>query len=298
MLSFLPHPLRGALCALILTGNTVLWAPLLYPLALLKMLTPENSSFRFWCSRKMVQIAEAWTAGNNLNLNLMHRIRWDVRLPQGLSRDRLFLITANHQSWVDIVVLQKIFTRQIPFIRFFLKQELIWIPLLGGAFWALDFPFMKRYSKSYLEKHPEKRGTDLETTRKACERFAGSPISVLNFLEGTRFTRNKHRQSGATYRHLLPPKSGGIAFVLEAMGRQFDSILDVTIYYPQKSIDFWSLLSGRIEEVVVRVERIKIPDELLGGSYLDDNAFREKLQTWVRELWMRKDRLLIELARA
>lgn len=245
----------------------------------------------------MVWVAESWTICNNFNLNLMHRIRWDIRLPQGLRRDRSYLICANHQGWIDIVVLQKLFTKHIPFLRFFLKQELIWIPLLGGAFWALDFPFMKRYSKAYLEKHPEKRGEDLETTRKACERFAGSPISIINFLEGTRLTSAKHHASGQAYRHLLPPKTGGIAFVLEAMGRQFDSLLDVTIYYPQKSMTFWNLLCGKIDEIIIRVEQVKIPEEFLSGRYLEDAAFRDKIQAWVRDLWTCKDQCLDELAR-
>lgn len=296
MLSFLPHPIRGALCGVLLGLNTMFWAPLLYPLALLKMLNPSKR-WRNWCTGRMVWIAESWTVCNNMNFGLMHRTRWDIRLPQGLRLDRSYLICANHQGWLDIMVLQKIFTKQIPFLRFFLKQELIWIPLLGGAFWALDFPFMRRYSKTYLEKHPEKRGEDLATTRKACERFAGSPISIINFLEGTRRTAAKHEASGFAYRHLLPPKTGGIAFVLEAMGRQFDSLLDVTIYYPQKSITFWSLLSGKIDEIVIHVERVAIPEEFLSGRYLDDPVYRDKIQAWVRDLWIRKDRRLEELAR-
>ncbi len=55
-----------------------------------------------------------------------------------------YLVSSNHQSWVDILVLQRIFHGRIPFLKFFLKQELIWVPVIGLAWWALDFPFMKR----------------------------------------------------------------------------------------------------------------------------------------------------------
>jgi hypothetical protein len=57
-----------------------------------------------------------------------------------------------------------------------------------------------------------------------------------------------------------------------------------------------------VRRITVRVERIPIPQELLGGDYEDDPVFRERFQTWVRELWERKDtaldRLLAESAGA
>lgn len=297
MLSFLPAPVKGVIGALLVVLNTVFWTPLLYPLALVKVIFPFKW-LREFCNGLMVAIAENWVTCNNINFSLMHKLKWDVRLPEGLNRTHSYLVCANHQSWIDIVFLQKLFTKQIPFLRFFVKNQLIYIPLLGQAFWALDFPVMKRYTREYLEKHPEKRGKDLETTRAMCERIAGTPTSVINFLEGTRFTASKHLKQGATYRHLLAPKTGGIAFVLECMGRQFDALLDVTIYYPQRSISLWDLLCGKIDEVVIRVEKIAIPPEFLCGNYLDDEAFRERIQAWVRELWIRKDLLLSNLAAA
>ena len=119
----------------------------------------------------------------------------------GLARHEWYLMTSNHQSWADILVLQKVTNRRVPSLKFFLKQELIWVPLLGLAWWALDFPFMKRYSRAQLEKRPELKGKDMETTRKACEKYAHYPVSVMNFFEGTRFTEEKHRQQNSPYRH-------------------------------------------------------------------------------------------------
>jgi 1-acyl-sn-glycerol-3-phosphate acyltransferase len=294
VLGFLPGPLKGLVSGTILVLNSVVWTLPLYPLALVKMLAP-NQKLRDHCTRVMIGIAELWAECNRLNLEFTQNIHWDIQGVEGLRYDKSYLICANHQSWVDIFVLQRVFNRKIPFMRFFLKQELIWVPLMGGAWWALDFPFMKRYSKSYLDKHPEKRGEDLKTTRLACERFRGMPIAVINFLEGTRFTPMKHKSQASPYKHLLKPKAGGVAFVLECMGDQFDSLLDVTIQYPKGAVPFIGMLMGRMPEVVVRVEKRPIPRELLGGGYLENDQARDQAQAWVRTLWNQKDELLDRL---
>ena len=243
----------------------------------------------------MVAIAETWISSNVLLLKLLHRIEWDIQGLEGLHRAQSYFVVSNHQSWVDIVVLQTVFNRRIPFMRFFVKQEMIRIPFLGAAWWALDFPFMKRFSKKYLEQHPEMRGQDLETTRRACAKFAGCSISVLNFLEGTRFTKVKHQQLNSPYQKLLPPKAGGLAATLDAMGNQFDAMIDVTIFYPGGAPTIWGLLSGTIKQVVVRVRCLPLAPDLLAGQYQDDPAFRSHLHKWVAELWQRKDQTLVEL---
>ena len=200
-----------------------------------------------------------------------------------------YLVNANHQSWVDILVLQHLLNRRIPLLKFFLKQPLIWVPVMGLAWWALDFPFMRRHSEAYLQKHPEMRGRDQETTRRACEKFALIPTSVMNFLEGTRFTAAKQARQQSPYRHLLKPKTGGVAVALNAMGEKFEAVLDVTIVYPDGVPDFWQFLSGQVRRVIVRVQTLPIPSQLLGGDYAGDAAMRQAYQQWVHELWLAKD---------
>jgi 1-acyl-sn-glycerol-3-phosphate acyltransferase len=163
---------------------------------------------------------------------------------EALRDDGHYLVLANHQSWVDIVVLQTVLNRRIPFLRFFLKSELIWVPFLGLAWWALDFPFMKRYSRRTLARNPELAGKDIEATRRACEKFKGMPVSVMNFVEGTRFTAAKHGRQSPPYRHLLKPKAGGVAFVMDAMGSALHSVVDATIAYPAGIPTMLDLLSG------------------------------------------------------
>jgi 1-acyl-sn-glycerol-3-phosphate acyltransferase len=206
-----------------------------------------------------------------------------------LRREQWYLVVSNHRSWVDILVLQATFNRRIPFLKFFLKRELIWVPLLGLAWWALDFPFMRRHSAEYLAKHPEKRGQDLAATQLACERFREIPTSVMNFVEGTRFTPAKHAASASPYRHLLAPRAGGVSFVLSAMGGMLHSMLDVTIAYAGRTPSFWDLCCGRIGHILVDVQRWPIEPWMSGGDYSDDPAFRERFQQWLRGIWADKD---------
>lgn len=283
--------LVGSLTFLLFVLNTLFWCSLLFALTLAKLLVPL-SGWRRLCSLGLVRIAEAWVAVNSWGLSATQPTRWDVALPPTLRREASYLVVVNHQSGVDIPVLQRIFLGKIAFLRFFLKKELIWVPVLGVAWWALDFPFMKRYSKEFLEDHPEKRGEDLETTRRACERFRNLPVSILSFAEGTRFTPEKRARSGNTFRHLLPPKTGGIAFTAAAIGESLRSLLDVTIVYPAGPPILWDLISGGLPQIVVRVREIPIPSEWFTGDYLEDASFRERVQTAVRRIWEEKDAVI------
>lgn len=127
------------------------------------------------------------------------------------------------------MVLCCVFKDRIPMPKFFLKQQLLYVPFIGMACWALDMPFMRRYSREYLLRHPHKRGQDLATTRRSCEKFRAVPTTVVNYVEGTRFNTQKQQRSGVGYQHVLQPKTGGIAYTLAAMGEQFEHIIDVTL---------------------------------------------------------------------
>lgn len=294
MLHFLPGWLRGTLCALALALNTLVLCWPLFIGALCKAVLPFASA-RGAINRAMHWCAETWITLNKCWMNANGHTRWEVQGLQGVDRAHSYLVTSNHQSWVDILVLQYQLNRRAPFLKFFLKRELIWVPVIGLCWWALEFPFMKRFSREYLERHPEKRGEDMATTRKACERFRGSHVSVFNFLEGTRNTARKHAAQQSPFRHLLRPKAGGIAFVLDAMGEQFTALLDITIYYPDGVPSFPDLLCGNIQRIVLRCEELEIPARFVGRSYDTDENFRVEFQAWVNELWLRKDRMLGQL---
>ncbi len=294
-LAFLPSPLLLAVSFSLLALNTILCGTVLLAFAVLKVVLPLNA-VRRRIDPVLNGLTELWITNNSVWINLAQNVEWHVSGTDGLHRDGWYLVEANHQSWVDIFVLQRVLSRRIRLLKFFLKRELIWVPLVGLVWWALDFPFMRRYSSEYLEAHPEKRGEDLARIRKSCQKFSLVPTSVMNFLEGTRLTAAKHAAEKSPYRHLLRPRAGGIALALNAMGERFQALVDVTLFYPGGAPTFADLLGGKLHEVVVVIRELAIPPNLLGGDYASDPEYRSRVQAWVHDLWTEKDRLLEQLA--
>lgn len=283
---------RAGIAYLLLFLNTLVLVIPLYALTLLKILIPWQP-VQVRLARMLVWIAELWCGINNGIIKVVSRPRWHLELDAELRRDQWYLVTANHQSWADILILQRFFNRRIPLLKFFLKQELIRVPLLGQAWWALDFPFMKRYSRAELERNPELRGKDVETTRKACEKFAYFPTSVMNFFEGTRLTRAKQQSQQSPFRHLLRPRAGGTAFTLNAMGGTLKQLLDVTIIYPPGTPRTLSaFLGGAVRDIRVIIRERAIPEWTWQGDYENDPDFRARMQEWINGIWEEKDALI------
>jgi 1-acyl-sn-glycerol-3-phosphate acyltransferase len=280
--------LRGGVVLAGIAANTIAWCLPLFALALAKAVVP-GVRLRRSLARGLMAIGECWVGVNGAILGLNRRGLPDVRGMGDLDRHAWYLLVANHQTWVDIIVLQTAFNRRIPFLKFFIKQELIWFPFLGLAWWALDMPFMKRHPKSWLARHPDRRNLDLEATQAACSKFREVPTSVINFVEGTRSTPEKRARRRSPYENLLPPRAGGLAYVLAAMGEKFAAILDVTVVYPDGAPGFWELCCGRVRRVVVHVRERPVADWLLQGDYLEDRAFRTAFHRWLADVWKEKD---------
>lgn len=294
MLSFLPAPVRGAIAFILLVVNTLFWCALLLTVSLIKLALPF-AAVRRVIDPTLNAIATAWIACNSGWMALTQRTTWDVQGVDALKYEGWYLVNCNHQTWVDIFVLQHVMNRRIPMLKFFLKQELIYVPVIGLAWWALDFPFMKRHDKAALRKNPALRQQDRDTTRRACQKFALVPTSVMNFAEGTRFTAAKHQAQHSPYRHLLKPKAGALALALDAMGKQFQSLVDVTIAYPDGAPTFWQFLRGETPRISLRARELPIPPELSQGDYEGDSEFRGLFHRWLADLWAEKDQLLAEL---
>lgn len=289
MLDFLPAPLKGALAAVLILCNTLVLFPVLLVFAVLKLLLPVTP-VRKACTVILNNIAWVWIGFNNLLVDLLHRVQWDIRGADGLSREHWYFVTCNHQSWADIPAIQYVLNSRIPLLKFFLKKQLIWIPFLGVAWWALDFPFMHRHTKEQIAKRPELKGRDVAATQAACEKFRYTPVTIFNFMEGTRFTRDKHHRQNSPYQHLLKPRAGGTAFVLGAMGEMIHTMLDVTIVYPEGRAGFWEYLCGRIRRIIIDIRVREIPAEFLGMDYENNREIRVVFQRWVSEIWAEKDR--------
>ncbi|WP_417544013.1 acyltransferase [Marinobacter sp.] len=290
MLYFLPAPLKGTLAALSVLVNTLVLFPFLMLFALLKLVLPVIT-IRKGCTVVLNNIARLWIGVNNLVMDVLHQVEWDVRGAEHLSREHWYFVTCNHQSWADIPAIQYVLNSRIPLLKFFLKKQLIWVPLLGVAWWALDFPFMHRHTKEQLARKPELKGKDIAATQAACEKFRYTPVTIFNFMEGTRFTLAKQKRQNSPYKHLLKPRAGGTAFVLGAMGEMLHTMLDVTIVYPgeHRSIGIWDYLSGRIRTIVIDIRVREIPTQFLGMDYENGRETRVEFQRWVSELWAEKD---------
>ncbi len=291
MLQFLPAPLKGVLAFLMLSVNVLFWFVLLIAVALPKLLLPI-ARVRTVMDRLLSLIGEGWISGNGVWMRMTQETKWEVEGVDALESHGWYLVVSNHQSWADIFVLQRVLNRRIPLLKFFLKRELLWVPVMGLAWWALDFPFLKRHGSDVLALHPEKRGQDVQTTRQACRRFARTPTSVMNFPEGTRYSADKHQQQASPYRNLLRPKVGGIALSVRALGKRFESLIDVTIVYPSGAPTFWEFLSGRVPRTIVKVRSLPIPKELMQGDYDLDQELRAKYRDWVQAFWAEKDRTI------
>lgn len=288
MLDFLPAPLKGILAVLLILINTLLFLPLLLLVALAKLIVPVLP-FRKACTIVLNAIAWYWIGFNNTLMNLLHRVEWEVRGAEELSKEHWYFVTCNHQSWADIPAIQYVLNSKIPLLKFFLKKQLIWVPLLGVAWWALDFPFMHRHTKEQIAKRPELKGKDIEATKAACEKFRYTPVTIFNFMEGTRFTQEKHQRQNSPYKHLLKPRAGGTAFVFGAMGEMIHTMLDVTIVYPGGRPGIWDYLCGRVRKIVIDIRTREVPERFLGMDYENNREVRVDFQRWVSEIWAEKD---------
>ena len=283
--------LRGALDFAGIAINPVAWFVPLLILAVFKLLVPIRQ-VRAVLNRGLMGIGEGWVSCNTALIRGAGSTDWRISGAEDLRRDGWYLVLANHQTWVDILVLQAVLNRRIPFLKFFIKQQLIWFPVMGFAWWAMDMPFMKRYSAAYLSRNPHMKGKDFETTRRACQKFRDTPTSVINFLEGTRFSIEKKDRHNSPYRHLLRPRAGGFAVAMTSMGDMFTSILDVTLVYPDGPAKFWDLCCGRHVEVIVDVRKRPVEDWLITGDYENDREWRRRVQAWLGDIWQEKDELI------
>ena len=279
--------LRGSLAMTWIALHTTFWCVPLYVMGCVRLAMP-NGKVRIAIGSLMDRIIDGWVASNRLLVWALRLTVIDARFSDAerLKRDGWFLVVSNHQSWVDIIVLQNTLLGHIPPLKFFTKRELIWVPLAGVAMWFLGFPYVRRYGRERLAQNPELREHDRNATLKACRGFVERPTSVLSFLEGTRFTKAKHAAQESRYRHLLNPRPTGLSYVATALGDRATALVDVTIQYPDEVPGFWDFLCGRCRRIDVTVDTLAVPKALT----LTSGDAREALNQWASELWRAKDR--------
>ena len=287
------YAVQGSAALLVISINTIILAMTIFVLALFKRVAPRGG-IRNTITRWLSFLGELWISINKLVLWFYRGMQWDIELPETLDPKGHYLVLSNHQSWVDILVLQYCLNRRAPFMRFMLKQQLIWVPFLGVAWWALDMPFLRRYSRQELLKNPALRGKDLENAARACEKLKHIPVSIMSFPEGTRFTAAKHELQKSPYQHLLLPRYGGIGQVLYSFGEALQSVIDVTIFYPGGRPTFWQFISGQVQKISVSARLRLIEDKLRGVDFRESSVAKRDLKDWLNGIWAEKDQMLID----
>ncbi len=293
---YIGGPLAGALGFLLAFMTLVAYFSLFLPISLLKFL--PSRPLQVWATRRLVGVADGWIKSVNYLFDLCLGVEYDVQGFEGLNPQGRYLILSNHQAWSDIFALFYIYPDRISFPRFFMKRSLLWIPMIGYVCWVLDSPFMHRLTKSQLKRRPELRGRDLEITRRACQKYRDIPVTVVNYMEGTRGTPAKRLARHSPYKHLLRPKTDSVEFMLNAMGDMFDGIIDLTIAYrPGITPNFVNLLCGRVTPVKIRARVLPIPHELLRDDLRENLEMQRRFRAWIGELWARKDAEIDQLER-
>ena len=296
-MSTLLRTIRGILVFGVIALNTLFWFVPLMILAVVKVLLPFKL-VRKPLTQALTAIGESWVGVNTALFRTACSIDWRLEGDTDLRRDEWYLVMANHLTSIDILAMQALLNRRIPFLKFFIKQQLIWVPFIGLGWWALDMPFMKRYSASYLARKPHMKGKDFETTRRACQKFRDMPTSVMNFVEGTRFTVEKLDRHKDPYRHVLRPRGGGFAVAMSSMGDMFGAILDVTLVYPNGPASLWALCCGEHVETVVHIRQRAVEPWLIDGDYENDRAWRRRVQEYLGDIWHEKDELIQQYSRS
>ena len=296
MLNFLPGPMLFIISLSLLIINTFIWSSLISLGGLVKIVMPTQGA-RNAVSSVMNRFMWAWASCNGGILFLIAKIEWDIQGLEGLDKNSWYLLISNHLSGFDIAAQTYVLRNHIPMLKFFLKNELMYVPIMGLGCWALDMPFMNRTSPAKLKKNPKLKGKDLETTRRACEKFKKMPTSIINYVEGSRFTKQKHQRQNSPYRHLLRPKAGGIAFTLSAMGEQFTNLLDMTIVYPDAPEDIlFGVMNGKVSKIIVRINALPVP-QVDPARYFSESEYRVEFQRWLNQVWAEKDQQIDDLLR-
>lgn len=286
-------PFRGAIAVCLLASNMLIFASIILIAAAIARILPKK-----WQQTAMPVVFELpiyWMIVNKWILLMNTRGKWNVEGSAELKKSGWYLIISNHQSWVDIPVLGGVFGDKIPLLKFFMKKELLWqLPIAGLDCYLLGYPILARHSREEIRKRPELKGRDLEAAKKACQQFKIYPTTLMNFVEGTRFTPEKRERQASPYENLLKPKAAGIAVVLTEMADRLTGVINTTLYYESRhGNSLWNFLCGRVDRIYVRYELLQMTPELK-GDYYNDRQYRQAFQQWLNCLWKEKDSLINE----
>lgn len=283
------HIFKGILSLILYAVNLIGLAIIVLLTALIGLLVPTRGLLR----RMPIIFARV----NRWIMAISTKGRWDVAGTGDLKKNQWAVMISNHCSWIDILVLSKVFDNKLPPLKFFMKKALLWqLPLAGLACYVLNYPFMSRHSHAEIKKNPHLKNKDIETTKKSCLRLRQCPTTLINFIESTRFSAEKKERQHSPFQHLLKPRAGGASIAIQELHDLLSGIVNVTICYPGKIPSVWEFACGRFDRVIVRYELLPITPDLI-GDYYHDREFRAYMQQWLNTVWSQKDALLTRFSK-
>ena len=179
---------------------------------------------------------------------------------------------SNHQSWVDIPIIHHAITDHGPIIKFLVKRQLVWVPVIGWLCLILGFPRLHR------GKGHGAREKDYATIQRFSEKSHKESGAILIFPEGTRFNEVKREAQNTPYQHLLNPRIGGLRILKEA-GDPDTPIIDLTLIYANGNSNFWECLHGATKSIEVNMTTYRLGDI-------------QDLSEWLNERWKEKETLI------
>ena len=144
--------------------------------------------------------------------------------------------------------------------RFFMKWELIYVPVINICAWALNFPIMRRYTQEDIKNRPALKNRGFDHAHDVLSRNPDQTCVVVNYTEGTRFTPEKHKNR-SPYQHLLKPKVGVLQLTLQCLRDRLDGIFDID-RISRARLSVWHLLAGHVTKAMIHVEQIEVPKGL------------------------------------
>jgi 1-acyl-sn-glycerol-3-phosphate acyltransferase len=236
------------------------------------------------------EIGSLIVATLKLSIKVIHRPKWEFELPENLETSNWYIGMSNHLSWGDIFILLFAGHRKVPLLKFFMKDELKWIPILYLVHKTVDMPFLKRHSMKNVKKNPELRTLDMIAAQKAAKRFARNPSVAFSFAEGTRYTPQKHATQRSPYFQLLKPKIGALNIALSGMP-EVTHLLDFTIIYKTNKTSAWNFVCGDMNDVQVIVQKHQLPKEILERNSSDVD-YKNIFQSFINDKWLEKSKML------
>ena len=253
-----------------------------------------NKNLKVSCGSLSNTMGSATVASITAALRILHKLEWDFQIPEDVNTDTWYIAMSNHQSWADIFILLAAGHKKIPLLKFFMKKELQWIPIIYLVHKTIDMPFLNRHSQKQIEANPELKKLDYQNAETAAKRFSRNPSTAFSFAEGTRFTHEKHLAQASPYKNFLTPKIGALAIALKGMP-QVNELIDFTVIYSTNKRSTWDFLCGEMSQAKVYAKAHQIPETLKGKNFDQEEEYRREFKNFIEKIWKEKQELYTEL---